>query len=346
MGANDAIESVYDLEDEIVRHESPMYDGEQLKQILSTLNVNPETVRFLPGGIDNFDQEVVAFSPNTVQEVGKDEVIRHVRTNYNRWFLPQEAKNRLKRFLESKGESVLELISSAPLPTAYGDWTVVAFGDKTDGCVHHALVYGDLDKIDFSGKNVLVRGHSACHTNENLNAINCECRKELHFTMQEIKEEGMGVILYLQQEGRGNGVVGKLDQLQKMFKWEDGKIVQSQDEDGSVIDTIQAYELSGYPTEQRDFGIMGEMLKFLGVEVVRLITNNRHKIEGVESAGIHVNPVEIFIEPDNQIIAADLKAKADSTHYTAFYKGEGNGIVVKPVSEQDILEKGNGHDVQ
>lgn len=98
-----------------------------------------------------------------------------------------------------------------------------------------------------------------------------------------------------------------------MFGWQDGKIEQKRDHvTGERIDTDRAYKEAGYPSECRDFSVAGEMLRAVGVTSVRLLTNNPRKIAGIESAGIAVTPVEIHIEPDNEIIASDLKSKAQN----------------------------------
>lgn len=164
-----------------------------------------------------------------------------------------------------------------------------------------------------NGQNVLTRIHSACKANEVYRATNCECRKEFEHAMKLIAEEGRGALIYLEQEGRGTGIVGKMQQLNGMFGWDEGgtRILQNRDPDnGDRIDTDRAYRDAGLPSETRDFDVAGEMLKHVGIKSVRLLTNNPAKTQGIESAGIQVEPVEIHIKPDNDIIAADLKSKA------------------------------------
>ena len=157
---------------------------------------------------------------------------------------------------------------------------------------------------------MLARMHSACRTNEVYHAINCECRKEKDEALREIAQEGRGVFVYLEQEGRGTGITGKMQQLDAMFEWKDGEIVQRTDEQGERIDTDRAYKERGYPSEVRDFTCAAHILLSLGVHSVRLLTNNPLKIKALEDAGIVVVQNGIHIEPDNEVIASDLKSKA------------------------------------
>lgn len=237
------------------------------------------------------------------------EEIRH-----QEWYQPWIAIAVMKEVLQKEGLAMIEEFGRAPLPTEFGDWTYIVYGDRTTGQHHEMLIFGNLLEGALGDKeNILVRLHSACRTNETYHAVNCECRHELHEAMKMISQEGQGVILYLEQEGRGTGIAGKLAQLNGMFGWQDGKIEQKRDAvTGDRIDTDRAYREAGYPSESRDFTVAGEMLKAVGIKSVRLLTNNPLKILGVESAGIPVTPVEIHIEPENEIIASDLKSKAEN----------------------------------
>ncbi len=230
------------------------------------------------------------------------------------WYQPWITIAIMKEILRKEGESMIEEFGRSPLPTEFGDWTYVVFGDKTTGQHHEMLVFGNLVEGSLGdSEDVLVRMHSSCRTNETYHAVNCECRKELHEAMRLIQQEGRGIILYLEQEGRGTGIAGKLAQLNGMFGWKDGKIEQKRDPiTNERIDTDRAYKDAGYPSESRDFSVAGEMLHSIGIKSVRLLTNNPRKILGIESAGIQVTPVEIHITPDNEIIASDLKSKAQN----------------------------------
>lgn len=223
------------------------------------------------------------------------------------WFKPWEAKPLAMK----EGETKIVELGRAPLPTDFGDYTYIAYGDKSTGEHHNVLVYGNFDEGSLGdGEDVLTRVHSACWTNEVSHASNCECRKEIEETLTQINREGRGVFVYLQQEGRGTGIAGKMAQLGGMFEWQDGKIEQKRDEQGERIDTDRAYKEAGYPSECRDFSVAGEILQDLGVKSVRLLTNNPLKIKAVEDFGIAVTPVGIHIPPENEIIASDLRSKA------------------------------------
>ena len=231
-----------------------------------------------------------------------------------RWEQPWKSIQHNKDILRSEGLPLIVELGHAPLPTEFGDWTYYAFGDLTEGSHHEVLVFGNIHNGSLGdGRKVLTRIHSACRTNEVYHAVNCECRKELQKAMKLISEEGRGVLVYLEQEGRGTGISGKMHQLNGMFEWDEGgtKILQRVDQQtGERIDTDRAYRDAGLPSEIRDFDVAGEMLKHIGIKSVRLLTNNPAKIAGIESAGIEVEPVEIHIQPDNEIIACDLRSKA------------------------------------
>lgn len=212
-----------------------------------------------------------------------------------KWHQPWRILELGKRLLKEK--SMIEELGRSPLPTEYGDWTYIVFGDYSSADHHEMLIYGNLTEGSLTdGENVLVRMHSSCRTNETYSATNCECRAELHEAMRRIHEEGRGTVLYLEQEGRGTGIAGKMAQLNGMFGWVDGKIEQRRDVEGKRIDTDTAYKNAGYPSECRDFTVAGEMLKHIGIKSVRLLTNNPKKITGIASMGIAVTPVEIHIK--------------------------------------------------
>jgi len=253
------------------------------------------------------------------KEIGSEvpHIIKHDELTeifFKHWFLPwifEEARNEV---IDSQEQlSKVTKLGEAPLPTDFGDYTYIVYGDNRTGQHHNVLVFGDREQGSLGdGENILVRVHSACWTNEVAHASNCECRKEIQHSMEAIRHEQKGIIVYLDQEGRGVGITGKMHQLDGMFEWKDGKIEQSRDENNQRVDTDKAYINAGYPSEVRDFAIAGEILASLGVKSVRLLTNNPIKIEGVESVGIEVTQVGIHIVPDNGIIASDLKSKAEN----------------------------------
>lgn len=234
------------------------------------------------------------------------------------WYEPWQSIDTHKKFLTEKGETLIEELGRAPLPTEYGDFTYIVFGDKTNHGHHELLVYGNIDEGSLGeGENILTRVHSACRTNEVYHAVNCECRKEIERTLTDIAGEGRGVLVYLEQEGRGTGITGKMAQLNGMFEWQDGKVQQRTDENGERIDTDRAYKEAGYPSECRDFTIAGQMLSAIGVKSVQLMTNNPQKIQAMLDAGIDVIPVEIHIKDGlNDIIRSDLRSKAKNLGHT------------------------------
>jgi len=232
------------------------------------------------------------------------------------WEKPWNLIKHNKDLLRSRGLPLVVELGHAPLPTEFGDWTYFIFGDYTDGSHHDLLIFGNFENGSLgNGQKVLVRMQSGCRSNEVYHAVNCECRKELQWAMRLISKEGRGAIIYLEQEGRGTGILGKIHQLNKMFRWDEKKmkILQNRDQKtGKRIDTVRAYRDAGLPSEARDFDVAGEMLKHVGIKSIRLLTNNPAKIQGIESTGIQVEPVEIHISPDNEIIASDLRSKREN----------------------------------
>lgn len=228
------------------------------------------------------------------------------------WKKPWENETEMQKILRTEQKPLVEEIGRSPLPTEFGDWTYLVFGDYTNGSHHEMLVFGNIvENALGNGEDILVRIHSSCRTSEVYGAINCECKDEFREAMNQVRDEGSGIIMYLEQEGRGTGVSGKMAQLNGMFEWRNGKISQKIDpKTGERVDTDKAYKKAGYPSEVRDFTIAGDMLHHIGVKSVRLLTNNPRKIKGIESAGIRVTPVSIHIEPANEIIASDLRSKA------------------------------------
>ena len=229
---------------------------------------------------------------------------------YHEWATVEQRKHEL----EELGLPTIEQLACAPLKTDYGDFTELVYGDRTTGDKHRVLVYGDINNGAIgNGEDLLVRAHSACWTSEVTNAVNCECREEKDEALRDIADEGRGIFVYLQQEGRGTGDVGKGYQLNEMLYFnEDGEIHQRRDENGNRIDTDTAYRNVGFPSECRDFEVAGKILFTLGVKSIRLLTNNPDKIKGIEQSDIKVKPVEIHIKPTNKIVAADLKSKHDN----------------------------------
>jgi 3,4-dihydroxy 2-butanone 4-phosphate synthase/GTP cyclohydrolase II len=174
-------------------------------------------------------------------------------------------------------ESLVKRVASAKLPTVHGDFTVHVFVNQLDNTEHVALVRGDVT----DGKDVLVRVHSSCLTGDVLHSIRCDCGAQLDAAMERVAAEGRGIVLYLNQEGRGIGLANKI------------RAYELQDEG---FDTVEANERLGFKADQRDYGMGVQILRELGVRSMRLLSNNPRKLVGIEGYGLSVSewlPLEI-----------------------------------------------------
>jgi 3,4-dihydroxy 2-butanone 4-phosphate synthase/GTP cyclohydrolase II len=174
-------------------------------------------------------------------------------------------------------ESLVRPVACARLPTEYGDFQVHAFDSLIDRQTHIALVCGQID----DGRNVLVRVHSQCLTGDVLHSVRCDCGQQLDAAMRRIAGEGQGVVLYLNQEGRGIGLANKI----RAYELQD-----------AGLDTVEANERLGFKADQRDYGIGVQILRALGVRSMRLLSNNPRKLVGIEGYGLSVSewlPLEI-----------------------------------------------------
>ena len=200
---------------------------------------------------------------------------------------------RLRAVLKTRlGQSPVRSIAVAKLPTAYGDFQIHAYEDQRNRQTHVALVLGEIS----DGEGVLARLHSSCLTGDVFHSERCDCGAQLNTAMQRIAAEGRGVILYLDQEGRGIGLANKI------------RAYELQDQG---LDTVEANERLGFKPDQRDYGIGAQILRDLGVRSMRLLTNNPRKFVGLEGYGLSVvESVPIEIEPSEHT-RGYLKTKKD-----------------------------------
>ncbi len=182
-----------------------------------------------------------------------------------------------------RNESFVRMVAETVLPTPFGEFKAYGFINDIDNREHLAVVKGDIDPE----KEVLVRVHSQCLTGDVFGSYRCDCGNQLEKAMQIIQEEGSGVILYLQQEGRGIGLANKL----KAYALQD-----------KGRDTVEANEELGFEADLRDYGVGAQMLAALGVKKMRMLTNNPKKIRGIEGYGLEVTgrvPIECEPRPEN-----------------------------------------------
>jgi 3,4-dihydroxy 2-butanone 4-phosphate synthase/GTP cyclohydrolase II len=182
-----------------------------------------------------------------------------------------------------QNESIVDKGVEVDMPTEYGHFRLIPFRQKSNGLEHIALIKGTFTKDE----PVLVRVHSSCATGDIFGSMRCECGEQLHKAMRLIEEEGKGVVVYLNQEGRGIGLMEKI----KAYKLQE-----------NGLDTVDANLHLGYKADERDYGVGAQILRHLGVHKMRLLTNNPVKRVGLEAYGLSVVeniPVEITPNPYN-----------------------------------------------
>ena len=180
-----------------------------------------------------------------------------------------------------KKESTIEVGEEVDLPTIYGHFRLVPFRQKSNGAEHMAVIKGEWKP----GDTVLVRVHSSCATGDILGSKRCDCGEQLHKSLEMIEQEGCGVVIYMQQEGRGIGLMNKI----AAYKLQ---------EEG--LDTVDANVHLGFKPDERDYGCGAQMLRHLGVSKMRLLTNNPTKRVGLEAYGLEIVenvPIEITPNP-------------------------------------------------
>jgi GTP cyclohydrolase II/3,4-dihydroxy-2-butanone 4-phosphate synthase len=183
-----------------------------------------------------------------------------------------------------KTDSLIEEIVRVDMPTRHGHFKLVAFKEKGTNNEHLALVKGEWEKDE----PVLVRVHSSCFTGDILGSMRCDCGDQLHTAMQMVEREGKGAILYMNQEGRGIGLLNKL----KAYKLQE-----------NGLDTVEANLHLGFPMDKRDYGIGAQILRYLGITKLRLLSNNPKKRAGLLGYGLEIVeavPIEISPNPHNE----------------------------------------------
>jgi 3,4-dihydroxy 2-butanone 4-phosphate synthase/GTP cyclohydrolase II len=180
-------------------------------------------------------------------------------------------------------ESFVHKAAETILPTPYGEFLAIAFMNDIDSYEHLALVKGEIDPE----KPILVRVHSQCLTGDVFGSFRCDCGAQLGKAMEMVQQEGLGVILYLQQEGRGIGLANKI----RAYALQD-----------KGLDTVEANQELGFDADLRNYGVGAQILASLGVRKMRLMTNNPKKMVGLEGYGLEVVgrvPLETEPRPEN-----------------------------------------------
>ncbi len=189
-------------------------------------------------------------------------------------------------------ERLVHRVAGARLPTKYGEFEIVGYRNDVDDAEHIALVYGEVN----GKENVLVRMHSKCLTGDVFGSDRCDCGWQLHSAMQEIANTGYGAIVYLDQEGRGIGLLNKL----KAYELQD-----------TGHDTVEANAKLGFPPDLRNYGIGAQILIDLGLTSIRVLTNNPHKLIGLEGYGLTITERVPLVPDPTDENRAYLSVKRD-----------------------------------
>ncbi len=194
-------------------------------------------------------------------------------------------------------ERLIKREVNVKLPTKYGDFDLIAFSELSNDFVHLALIKGAWQKDE----PVLVRVHSSCLTGDVLGSLRCDCGDQLHLALEQISQEGKGIVLYMNQEGRGIGLLNKL----RAYKLQ---------EEG--LDTVEANHSLGFKPDQRDYGIGAQILRDLNISKIRLMTNNPRKRIGLVGYGLEIVdnvPLQTCPNPHNEKY---LQTKRDKLGHT------------------------------
>jgi 3,4-dihydroxy 2-butanone 4-phosphate synthase/GTP cyclohydrolase II len=201
-----------------------------------------------------------------------------------------------------RNDKLVERVVTTRLPTAFGEFDVVGYRSLVDDKHHVALVRGEVDGVS----DVLVRVHSECLTGDVFHSLRCDCGEQLESALAMIDREGLGVLLYLAQEGRGIGLLNKL----KAYNLQD-----------QGLDTVDANLELGLPVDLRDYGIGAQILADLGLTSIRILTNNPKKIRGLEGYGLSVSAQIPIVHASNPHNERYLQAKRDRMGHTLHHQG-------------------------
>lgn len=188
-------------------------------------------------------------------------------------------------------EPLIELGAKAGLPTCFGDFQILVFKNSLDDKEHLAIVKGNVK----GKKDVLLRIHSECLTGDVFGSKRCDCGEQLHNALHRIEDQGEGVVIYMRQEGRGIGLTNKI------------KAYALQEEG---LDTVEANEKLGFPADMREYHLAAQIIRYLDIESIRLMTNNPAKTHGLEDLGINISNREPIVIEANDVNKDYLHTKA------------------------------------
>lgn len=205
-----------------------------------------------------------------------------LRENADRWGMKLVSIRDLIAY-RLENEKLVEQGVEVDMPTCYGHFRLIPFRQKSNGLEHIAIIKGNVH----DGEPVLVRVHSSCATGDIFGSMRCDCGEQLHKALQMIEKEGRGAVVYLNQEGRG---IGLMDKIRAYKLQEEG------------LDTVEANIHLGHDADERDYGVGAQILNLLGISKMRLLTNNPVKRVGLEGYGLEVVenvPIEVAPNPYN-----------------------------------------------